>query len=175
MSWWASEQNVGWVGDWIRLRLLWLLQHNEMKSENRTLHFCVFVFVFTSELERHSHWSKSRDKSWDGSRRLQWPEGSTSRSSSLHTQTQKKKLVGRKKLSWVGREPCACKLKLMVIHENFCPIFNFKMQVVTQWRASEQLCSSTIVTTDATNNIQVSTQPPAPITRQPPHLDDENI
>ena len=48
------------------------------------------------------------------------------------------------------------------------------MQVVTQWRASEQLCSSTIVTTDATNNIQVSTRPPAPITRQPPHLD-ENI
>ena len=62
----------------------------------------------------------------------------------------------------------------MVIHENFCPIFNFKMQVVTQRRASEQLCSSTIVTTDATNNIQVSTIPPAPITRQPPHLD-ENI
>lgn len=48
------------------------------------------------------------------------------------------------------------------------------MQVVTQWRASEQLCSSTIVTTDATKNIQVSTPPPAPITRQPPHLD-ENI
>ena len=140
-----------------------------------TLHFCVFVFVFTSELERHSHWSKSRDKSWDASRRLQWPEGSTSRSSSLHTQTQKNK-VGREKtkLSWVGRVPCACKLKLMVIHENFCPIFNFKMQVVTQWRASEQLCSSTIVTTDATKNIQVSTRPPAPITRQPPHLD-ENI
>ena len=154
MSWWASEQNVGWVGDWIRLRLLWLLQHNEMKSENRTLHFCVFVFVFTSELERHSHWSKSRDKSWDGSRRLQWPEGSTSRSSSLHTQTQTNR---------VGREK-----------KNFLE-FNFKMQVVTQWRASKQLCSSTIVTSDATNNIQVSTQPPAPITRQPPHLDDENI
>ena len=76
-----------------------------------TLHFCVFVFVFTSELERHSHWSKSWDKSWDASRRLQWPEGSTSRSSSLHTQTQKNK-VGREKtkLSWVGRVPCACKL-----------------------------------------------------------------
>ena len=48
------------------------------------------------------------------------------------------------------------------------------MQVVTQWRASEQLSSSTIVTNDSTNNIQVSTPPPAPITRQPPNLD-ENI
>merc|ERR1712004_140198 len=67
---------------------------------------------------------------------------------------------GRRALQ-AGAAPCTLKLKKTKL-------------VVTQWRASEQLCSSTIVTNDATNNIQVSTRPPAPITRQPPHLD-ENI